>query len=86
MKLQDDLRQKLEKTLNQYRLDTMFGDGLEMDYLEYGITITGTEEMTDSELVQEFAEQIGADEEDFEPDKDDGNHNLYAVAKTTLDK
>ena len=84
MKLPKKLRTELEQKLNQYRLSSMFGDGLEIEYLEAGVKIIGTEEMDDEQLVDHFAQEIGADDDDFVPDmKDD---ILYMKARKIVSK
>jgi hypothetical protein len=74
-KLPKKLRGTLVENLNVARMDSMFGDGLEMDYLTDGVTIKGTSEMSDKELVEEWGIQIGADTIETEDSQDDRDSN-----------
>ena len=80
-KLSKKLKEALVEHLNVARMDSMFGDGLEEDYLTDGVTIRGTSEMSDKELVEEWGIQIGADtreEEDSLEDRDENDeYQLY---------
>lgn len=60
--LSDATRDEVKTELFNHRLSTMFGDGLEADYILSGVTITGLNEMEDSELIQELENY--EDEED----------------------
>jgi len=77
MRLSDPDRELVKKTLYQILMDTMFGDGLEEEYIFCGITWKGLNYMTDQELVEELKIQVGADDSDFDPDLEDPSHVLY---------
>ena len=64
MTLSDSLKKEIVKELYQIRLDGMFGDGLERDYIMDGVTIVGLNDMTDDALVEEYRESVDNDEED----------------------
>ena len=64
MTLSESLRNELKEELYQIRLDVMFGDGLERDYIMDGVTIVGLNDMTDDALVEEYRESVDNDEED----------------------
>ena len=72
MKLSDRDRELVKKALYQSLMDTMFGDGLEEEYIFCGITWRGLYYMTDQELVEELKIQVGADDPDFEPSDAEG--------------
>ena len=50
-------RDELKQILARSRMDTMFGDGLESDYIWEGTTIVGLNEMSDEELIAEHTER-----------------------------
>ena len=53
-KLSAKIYDELIEFCKDCRLDTMFGDGMEVDYVLYGCTIIkGLYEMTDDELIEE---------------------------------
>jgi hypothetical protein len=62
--LNDLLRQELKEILANDRMDGLFGDGMEMEYIMGGCTIVGLNEMSDEELVNEYAENADEDEDD----------------------
>lgn len=61
--MKDSTREKLKSCLHQWRRDSMFGDGLEDDYIRDGVTIVGLDHMNDEDLVAELTELVDDDEE-----------------------
>lgn len=61
-------RDKVKELLFQWRMDSMFGDGLEADYIRDGVHIVGLNEMSDDDLLSELEEMAGEDDdsEEFE--------------------
>ena len=55
------LRDKIKHTLAVHRMDTMFGDGIERDYIYEGATIIGLDEMDDYSLLLELLETFDED-------------------------
>ena len=48
------LRKALMRFLAEERISTMFGDGLESEYIWDGVIITGLNEMNETQLIEEF--------------------------------
>lgn len=53
MKLTDKQRKKLKEYIFDSCMSSMFGDGLEADYVRDGISFKGINNMTDDELLKE---------------------------------
>lgn len=64
-----DIKGEIINFLYKRRLDNMFGDGMEDDYIWNGVIIQGLNEMSDEELLEELEE--GFDEEN--PDQETEN-------------
>ncbi|MCK5601394.1 hypothetical protein KAR91_05990 [Candidatus Pacearchaeota archaeon] len=68
-KLSKKTRKKIIQVAYSYLYDSMFGDGLEKDYIMDGINFIGLNNMNDEELIQEL-ELSGIDDfgegEDYE--------------------
>lgn len=60
MSLSKQSRTALEECLYDNRKDCMFGDGIERDYIMDGVIIVGLNDMSDSELIEEY-EEFGVD-------------------------
>jgi len=52
--LSDATRNEVKQVVASYILDSMFGDGLEMDYIMDGISMVGLNNLSDEDLVQEL--------------------------------
>ena len=61
--LSESSRQKVVDFLSSKKVDCMFGDGAEDDYVMSGTTIIGLEEMTDVELVEDLKFYVDDDDE-----------------------
>ena len=68
------LRDQLRGYLFQELMSSMWGDGLENDYIRDGINFKGLDNMTDLELYQELLEGMGGDLEM-------GNASDYVLVK-----
>lgn len=53
-----EVRDKLKVYLHDRCKDGMFGDGLEDDYIDGGISFTGLNNMTDEELIEEYGRSV----------------------------
>lgn len=76
--MSDLTRDKIYSALANLRRETMFGDGLEDDYIYSGTTIVGLHEMTDPELIEEL-ELYGSEDPETELNE------LYNKAKAELE-
>jgi len=63
--LNDSLRQELIEVLAHERLQVLFGDGLEMDYVMDGCNIVGLTQMNDEELVEEYEDYNNDENDEF---------------------
>jgi len=61
-----DIKEEVKNFLYGRRIDAMFGDGMEEDYIWNGVSIQGLNEMNDEELLEELQE--GFDEETPDPE------------------
>lgn len=57
-------RNKIKDILHGFMRDSMFGDGLEDDYIRDGVTIIGLDHMEDKDLISELEELVNDDEDD----------------------
>ncbi len=62
-RLNDAVRDKLKQVLANDRMSSMFGDGLERDYIMDGCTIVGLNQMSDEDLVEEYEQGVSEDDE-----------------------
>jgi len=77
--LTESTRTAITEILCEARLSGSFGDGLEQDYVLYGVNWTGLNDYTDHELVEEYAQyHYNNDEEDLAED------GLYQKAQQEL--
>jgi hypothetical protein len=63
-KLSDDVKSELIEVVAGALRDNMFGDGLEDDYIMDGINFVGLNNMSDAELVEEYAQGVDEDDDD----------------------
>lgn len=63
-KLSDQTRSEIVDYLFDVLRDSMFGDGLEHEYIKHGVSFKGLNNMTDQELVEEY--EMYMDSEDDE--------------------
>ena len=62
--LSDELRTNLKSELAAGRLETMFGDGQDEEYVMDGVNIVGLNDMSDADLLKEYTvEQLGLGED-----------------------
>lgn len=61
--MSDTTREAICEELFNSRMSYMFGDGLEQDYARDGVTIVGLNEMSDTELLEEYEQVAGEDDE-----------------------
>lgn len=54
-KLSDNTRSAIQDLLVQSLVHVMFGDGMEEDYVRYGMGFKGVDSLSDSELLEELA-------------------------------
>ena len=66
MPLTKKTRDEVIKFLREALSDTMFGDGQEDDIIMDGIEFNGLNNMSDAELLLEYARYLDADDEDDE--------------------
>ena len=62
-KLSTDLRNRVGQFLFEYLRDTMFGDGLEGDYIRDGMSFQGLNNMTDQELLEQLEQVVDEDDD-----------------------
>lgn len=63
MKTKEQVRDEMVAELAQYRLEGMFGDGQNDEYVLYGFPkVKGLREMTDEELLDEFYSNWGPED------------------------
>ena len=70
MPLSKETRQKLIDTLAASARDSMFGDGLEEDYIMDGLNFKGLNHMDDHELIDEFRMVFGGEDDELIYDED----------------
>lgn len=63
MVLSKSQRDKLILLMKDKRMSTMFGDGLEEEYILNGCDMVGLNQMTDKELVEEYEEHVDCDDD-----------------------
>ncbi len=63
-----DTKKQIKQVLFDWYMDTMWGDGLEAEYIRGGINFSGVEDMTNEELIDNMTEMVGddTDSKDFE--------------------
>jgi hypothetical protein len=69
--LTDEMRKAIKKNLAQTLMDTMFGDGLEEEYIMSGISFKGLDNMTDEELLNEQDEYNDEGDEPWRQNDDE---------------
>jgi hypothetical protein len=62
--LNEDTRDKMRSYLADIRQSSLFGDGLEMEYIYEGTVIVGLLEMSDQELFDEYEQIVDGYEDD----------------------
>lgn len=62
-RLTESTKAEIISFLRDCRMSSMFGDGLEDDYIMNGCSIVGLNEMSDEDLVEEMLCHTGDDEE-----------------------
>ena len=69
--LTDEMRKAIKTNLAQTLMDTMFGDGLEEEYIMNGISFKGLDNMTDEELLNEQDQFNDEGDEPWQPKNDE---------------